>query len=104
MLAAPRVILAEGPPNSPSRTKAMADYKLLINGALVDGDAEMDVINPASEELVAKCPRASKAQLDAAVAAAQAAFPAWRATPIAERKAKLTQIADIIQANAQELG
>ncbi len=82
----------------------MADYKLLINGALVDGDAEMDVINPANEELVAKCPRASRAQLDAAVAAAQAAFPAWRAMPIAERKAKLTAIADIVQANAQELG
>jgi acyl-CoA reductase-like NAD-dependent aldehyde dehydrogenase len=82
----------------------MADYKLLINGALVDGDAQMDVLNPANEEVVARCPRASKAQLDAAVTAAQAAFPAWRATPIAERKAKLTQIADIIQANAQELG
>ena len=82
----------------------MSDYRLLIDGALVDGDAEMDVINPATEEVLAKCPRASKAQLDAAVAAAQRAFPAWRDTPIAERKAKLTQIADIIQANAAELG
>jgi acyl-CoA reductase-like NAD-dependent aldehyde dehydrogenase len=81
----------------------MSDYKLLIDGALVDGDAEMDVINPATEEVLARCPRASKAQLDAAVAAAQRAFPAWRDTPIAERKAKLTAIADIIQANATEL-
>ena len=81
----------------------MSDYKLLIDGALVDGDAEMDVINPATEEVLAKCPRASKAQLDAAVAAAQRAFPAWKATPIAERKAKLAQIADIIQANAADL-
>jgi acyl-CoA reductase-like NAD-dependent aldehyde dehydrogenase len=81
----------------------MSDYKLLINGALVDGDAEIDVINPATEEVLAKAPRASKAQLDAAVAAAQAAFPAWRDTPIAERKAKLTEIADIIQANATDL-
>ncbi len=82
----------------------MSDYKLLIDGALVDGDAQMDVINPATEEVLAKCPRASKAQLDAAVAAAQRAFPGWRDTPIAERKAKLTAIADIIQANAPELG
>ncbi|HVN00691.1 MAG TPA: aldehyde dehydrogenase family protein [Caulobacteraceae bacterium] len=81
----------------------MSNYKLLIDGALVDGAAEMDVINPATEEVLAKCPRASKAQLDAAVAAAQRAFPAWRDTPIAERKAKLTQIADIIQANAADL-
>jgi acyl-CoA reductase-like NAD-dependent aldehyde dehydrogenase len=85
------------------RTKAMSDYKLLIDGALVEGDAEMDVINPATEEVLSKCPRASQRQLDAAVAAAQRAFPAWRDTPIAERKAKLTQIADIIQANATEL-
>jgi acyl-CoA reductase-like NAD-dependent aldehyde dehydrogenase len=81
----------------------MSEYKLLIDGALVDGDAEMDVINPATEEVLAKCPRASTAQLDAAVAAATKAFPAWRATPIAERKAKLTAIADIIQANVPVL-
>jgi acyl-CoA reductase-like NAD-dependent aldehyde dehydrogenase len=81
----------------------LSDYKLLIDGALVDGDSTMDVINPATEDVLAKCPRASKAQLDAAVAAAQAAFPAWKATPIAERKAKLAQIADIIQANAADL-
>jgi len=82
----------------------MSDYKLLINGALVDGASQMDVINPANEEVLAKCPRASAAQLDEAVAAAQAAFPAWRDTPIAERKAKLAAIADVLQANAQDLG
>jgi acyl-CoA reductase-like NAD-dependent aldehyde dehydrogenase len=82
----------------------MSDYKLLINGALVDGASQMDVINPANEEVLAKCPRASSAQLDQAVAAAQAAFPAWRDTPIAERKAKLAAIADVLQANAQDLG
>ena len=64
----------------------------------------LPVINPATEEVLSKCPRASKAQLDAAVAAAQRAFPGWRDTSIAERKAKLTAIADIIQAIAAELG
>ncbi|HEY3798448.1 MAG TPA: aldehyde dehydrogenase family protein [Caulobacteraceae bacterium] len=82
----------------------MADYKLLIDGKLVAGASEMDVINPANEEVLAKCPRASQAQLDEAVAAAQRAFPLWRATPMAERKAKLTAIADVLQANAAELG
>jgi acyl-CoA reductase-like NAD-dependent aldehyde dehydrogenase len=81
----------------------MSDYHLLINGELVAGAAEMDVINPATEEVLAKCQRASKAQLDAAVAAARAAFPAWRDTPIAERKAKLEAIADVIQANAADI-
>lgn len=81
----------------------MTDYKLLIGGKLVAGDQTMDVLNPATEEVLAKCPRASKAQLNQAVAAAKAAFPAWAATPIAERKKALGAIADIIEKNANEL-
>lgn len=81
----------------------MAQFKLLIDGRLEDGDSTMEVINPATEESVATCPRASKAQLDKAVAAAKAAFPAWRDTPIAERRAALVAMADVIQANAPEL-
>ena len=81
----------------------MSDFKLLIGGKLVAGDQTMDVVNPATEEVLAKCPRASKAQLDQAVAAAKAAFPAWAATPIVERKKALGAIADIIEANAAEL-
>jgi acyl-CoA reductase-like NAD-dependent aldehyde dehydrogenase len=81
----------------------MSDYKLLINGQLVDGDATLEVINPATEEPVAVCARASKAQLDQAVAAAKAAFPAWSATPIDERRKALLAIADVIQANLPDL-
>jgi acyl-CoA reductase-like NAD-dependent aldehyde dehydrogenase len=81
----------------------MNDFKLLIGGRLVDGDLTMDVVNPASEQVVSACPRASKAQLDQAVAAAKAAFPAWRKTPMPERKALIGEIADVIQANATEL-
>ena len=82
----------------------MGPFKLLINGQLVDGDATMDVINPATEEVLTPCPRASKAQLDAAVAAAKAAFPAWSATPMDERRKALVAIADVIQNNVAELG
>ncbi len=80
----------------------MTEYKLLIGGALVDGDMTMDVVNPATEAVLATCPRASEAQLDAAVAAAKAAFPAWAATPIADRRAKLLELADALQARAPE--
>jgi len=82
----------------------MTAYKLLIDGQMVDGDAVMDVINPATEEVLAQAPRASKAQLDLAVAAAKRAFPKWSRTSIDERKKVLTAIADVIQANAAELG
>src|SRR5262245_57786595 len=80
-----------------------AAYKLLINGQLEDGASKMDVVNPATEEVLAACPRASKAQLDKAVAAAKAAFPAWSKTPIADRKKALLAVADAIEKNANEL-
>jgi acyl-CoA reductase-like NAD-dependent aldehyde dehydrogenase len=35
----------------------MGPYKLLIDGQLVDGDAVMPVINPATEEVLVECPR-----------------------------------------------
>ena len=79
------------------------DFKLLINGALVDGAASMPVLNPATEEVLADCPTASEAQLNEAVDAAQAAFKSWKNTSIDERRAKLGEIADIIDANSEEL-
>jgi acyl-CoA reductase-like NAD-dependent aldehyde dehydrogenase len=81
----------------------MSDFSLLIGGKLVAGDSTMDVINPATEEVLARCPRASAAQLNLAVAAAKRAFPAWAATPIEERRNVLRAIADVIDANADEL-
>ena len=48
----------------------MSEYQLLIDGKLVDGDQTMPVLNPATEEVLAQCPRASKNQLDQAVAPA----------------------------------
>ena len=81
----------------------MSEYKLLIGGKMVAGAQEMDVINPATEEVLTKCPRASEAQLNDAVAAAKAAFPGWAATPIADRKAVLNAIADTIEKHADEL-
>src|SRR5690242_16251527 len=82
---------------------AMEDFKLLINGQLVAGDATMPVINPATEEILTDCPRASVNQLNQAVAAAKAAFPAWAATPIGERRKAISAIADAIEKNCDDL-
>jgi acyl-CoA reductase-like NAD-dependent aldehyde dehydrogenase len=81
----------------------MSSYNLLIDGKMVPGDLQMSVINPATEEVLAECPRASEAQLNFAVAAAKAAFPAWAATPIEERRAAIVKMADMIEANTTEL-
>lgn len=73
-------------------------FKLLINGALVDGASTFDVINPATAQPFARCPKADPELLDAAVAAAKAAFPAWAATPIDAR----AELVDAVAARLQE--
>lgn len=72
-------------------------FKLLINGESVDGASSFDVINPATAQPFATCPKADAAQLDAAVAAAKAAFPGWAATPIEQRAALVEAVAARIQ-------
>ena len=81
----------------------MSNFKLLIDGEMVDGDATLDVINPATEEVFAKCARASRKQLDQAVDAATAALPAWGSSSIADRQKVLIAIADAIKAETAEL-
>lgn len=80
----------------------MTEYRLLIDGKLVPGDMTMEVVNPATEEVLAHAPRASVTQLDAAVAAARAAFPAWAARDIAERRGMILAIADRLEVRCDE--
>ncbi|MBP7705468.1 MAG: aldehyde dehydrogenase family protein [Caulobacter sp.] len=80
-----------------------SDYTLTIGGEGVAGASSFEVLNPANEQVIASAPDASSDQLDAAVDAARAAFPAWAATPIAERKAKVQALAGAIFANVEEL-
>ncbi|WDA40963.1 aldehyde dehydrogenase family protein [Erythrobacter sp. BLCC-B19] len=81
----------------------MTGYRMLIGGALVEGSATLDVINPATGAPFASVPHASKADADAAIAAAKAAVPGWSAVPFAERQAKLVALADAVAANGEEL-
>ncbi|MEM9878848.1 MAG: aldehyde dehydrogenase family protein [Pseudomonadota bacterium] len=81
-----------------------ADYRMLINGALVGAEAHIDVINPATGEAFAHAPDCSEDQLNDAVAAARAAFPAWRDTPVDERAKLLVACADAIAPHAEDMG
>ncbi len=82
----------------------MASFELLINGKMVPGDDTLDVINPATGEVFQTCSRASEKQFDEAVAAAKAAFPGWSALSIEDRRAAICRVADVVAANAEELG
>jgi acyl-CoA reductase-like NAD-dependent aldehyde dehydrogenase len=81
----------------------MSDYHLIINGRRVATDAHFPVLNPATEEVIAQCPRASEEHLDQAVAAARAAFPAWSARPDSERAELIHAIGAALESHAAEL-
>lgn len=76
--------------------------KMLINGAwIADGEAgAMDVVNPATGQVIGQCPKASPAQLDAALAAADEAFATWSTTPGAERYTILRRAAELLRTRA----
>ncbi len=76
------------------------DYKMLIDGKLVDATENLDVVNPALGAPFATCPRANGADLDKAVTAAQLAFKSWKNVSIDERRAMLRQAAGLIAENA----
>ncbi len=81
----------------------MTGYAMIINGEKVFSEDTFDVINPAKGEPFAKCPRATVAQLDEAVAAARRALPEWSALADEKRAEILNRMAGIIGENQAEL-
>lgn len=67
------------------------------------GSGQIEVINPATEETLCHVPEGTTDDADRAIAAAAAAFPAWAATPRAERKRLLEALADGLLARQDEL-
>jgi len=76
-------------------------YLQTINGKLVGSERTFAAYNPATGEVIETVPDASEAQLDAAVAAAAAAFTSWRNSTVVERSRALNAIADAIDKNAE---
>jgi aminobutyraldehyde dehydrogenase len=77
---------------------------MLINGRLEPGQGELfPVFNPASGEILAQIPEASVSQVMAAVKAADDACAHWGRLPPKDRATALLQIADRVEAHAEEL-
>lgn len=85
----------------------MNHHKLWINGAWVEsnGGGEMPIENPATGEIIAHVADASRADVDAAVQAAKAAFydGRWSKLTPAQRSLALWKLADLIEQRAQEI-
>lgn len=78
-------------------------YEMLINGQLVAGSRTLDVVDPSTGEVFETCACASREEIEDAVTAAAAAFPAWSATPLDGRRAILIRMAEAIEANLESL-
>jgi 5-carboxymethyl-2-hydroxymuconic-semialdehyde dehydrogenase len=75
----------------------------LIGGKAVSGSSYFDTINPATQDVLAEVARGGEGEVDAAVAAAKAAFPAWAGKPAAERAALLRKLGDLIVRHVPDL-
>ncbi len=69
-----------------------------IGGSWIPSAAEsgIDVVNPATEEVIDRVPAGHPADVDAAVGAARAAFSRWAATPVAERARRLDAARELL--------
>ncbi|HEY6874563.1 MAG TPA: aldehyde dehydrogenase family protein, partial [Geobacteraceae bacterium] len=79
--------------------------KLYINGAWVpaQGKGTVEVVNPATEQVVGRIPAGSAGDAAAAAEAARAAFSQWAATASAERAALLEKLHQGLSARAEEI-
>jgi len=78
--------------------------KMLIGGEFVAGESTpLDILNPATGEVLLKLPEASVEQVKQAVAAAEQAFEDWSQTTPKDRSLMLLKLADTIDAHAGEL-
>ena len=67
------------------------------------GDDRIEVVDPATEQVIGWVPAGTPAEVDAAVSAATAAFPGWAGTSVAERAAIVRRISAGLAARAEEL-
>ena len=83
--------------------ETLTAYSMTIAGETVPTSTTFEVINPSTGEAFAAAPHATQADVDRAVAAAKAAFSAWRATPLAERQELMLKAHDALAAHSDEL-
>lgn len=85
---------------------ALFKTQCYIDGAWLNADngATVEVTNPANGEVIGTVPQMGKAEADRAVAAAQAALPAWKAKSAKERSQILRKWFDLMMAHQEDLG
>ncbi|MCR8933242.1 MULTISPECIES: CoA-acylating methylmalonate-semialdehyde dehydrogenase [unclassified Pseudomonas] len=79
--------------------------KLLIDGEWVESQTTEwhDIVNPATQQVLAKVPFATADEVDAAVSAAQRAFQTWKLTPIGARMRIMLQLQALIREHSKRI-
>ncbi|AMO76242.1 MULTISPECIES: CoA-acylating methylmalonate-semialdehyde dehydrogenase [Pseudomonas] len=86
-------------------TTAVPTVKLFIDGKPVESTSSewREVINPATQEVLARVPFATAEEVERAVASAKAAFKTWKKTPIGARARIFLKYQQLIRENMKEL-
>ncbi|MFK0090886.1 CoA-acylating methylmalonate-semialdehyde dehydrogenase [Pseudomonas sp. NPDC090755] len=84
---------------------SVAHVELLINGEWVDSQTSewLDVVNPATQEVLAKVPLATPNEVNAAIDAAERAFHSWKHTPIGARMRIMLKLQALIREHAKRI-
>jgi acyl-CoA reductase-like NAD-dependent aldehyde dehydrogenase len=90
-------------PRDPADWVARLSLAMTVNGVDAPVHSHLDILDPASEAIVARSPIADAAGAEQAVRAAHAAFPAWARTAWSERRERLEAFATTLEAHQQDL-
>jgi malonate-semialdehyde dehydrogenase (acetylating)/methylmalonate-semialdehyde dehydrogenase len=91
--------------NAHNNNTSVARVKLLIDGEWVESQSNewRDIVNPATQQVLAQVPFATQGELDAAVAAAQKAFLTWRHTPVGARMRIMLKLQALIREHSKRI-
>src|SRR4030043_880935 len=85
--------------------KEAMELKNYINGEWVESKSKqiLDVVNPATQKLLARVPMSTKEEVLSAIQTAKEAFPEWRRTPPVARARCLFRLKELLETNFEEL-
>ena len=91
-------------PHTPDQAK-VEQVKLLIDSQWVESKTNewRDIVNPATQQVLARVPFATREEVDAAVAAAQRAFATWRSTPVGARMRIMLKLQALIREHSKRI-
>ncbi|MEO7742772.1 MAG: aldehyde dehydrogenase family protein, partial [Usitatibacter sp.] len=97
--------MAASPQTVSQQTSTVATVKLLIDGKFVESKAKQwrDVVNPATQEVLARVPMCDSAEVAQAVASAAAAFKTWRNVPIGQRARIMLKLQELIRRDMKKI-